>query len=190
MFTNLLSLAFILFIPGAYGCYPIWIRKSDHFYAPRGLSCLNEVTRTEQYCEENDQSDWLVPRQQFNQNTHFIDASNVYGNNDARAELLRAAATDGTNNEEMMGKLTETNNKLLPTYDSDSSTCSLGCEMASGDVRATEMPGLASMHTLFFREHNRVAGLIKDEMKLNRYVKFLVQNSITRWCMAISQLIL
>ena len=37
--------------------------------------------------------------------------------------------------------------------------------MASGDVRATEMPGLASMHTLMFREHNRVAELIKPELE-------------------------
>ena len=31
----------------------------------------------------------------------------------------------------------------------------------SGDVRGTEMPALAAMHTVFIREHNRIARHLK-----------------------------
>ena len=33
--------------------------------------------------------------------------------------------------------------------------------LTAGDVRALEMPGLATMHTLWLREHNRLASEIK-----------------------------
>jgi len=169
---------------GEEGCYNLWIRSSDHFYAPRGLSCLNVVVRTNEYCKENqvwyDNTTGLVPRQQFNQDTHFIDSSNVYGNNVARAKLLRSNQPYG-DPQDGMGQLEAGTHNLLPTFNRTGTfnntealfgkgngiDCDVGCTMASGDVRATEMPGLASMHTLMFREHNRLAKLIKEESDTN-----------------------
>ena len=77
--------------------------------------------------------------------TAFVDASNVYSSDDDSLTALRT--NDGT------GKLLTGENELLPV-DAEAEV-----EVA-GDVRAIEMPGLAAMHTLFVREHNRVCDLI------------------------------
>ena len=45
-----------------------------------------------------------------------------------------------------------TEGRLLPKLEGDD-----GPEFAGGDVRARENPGLATLHTLFVREHNRIA---------------------------------
>ena len=71
----------------------------------------------------------------------------MYSSDDITQESLRSL--DGT------GKLITGDNDLLPT-DAES-----GDEFA-GDVRAREMPGLAAMHTLFMREHNRICDLINE----------------------------
>jgi hypothetical protein len=95
--------------------------------------------------------DPAYPRQQLNQITHYIDASNVYGSNDIRAALLRA--NDGT------GRLIVSPGDLLPFntlgFPNAGGT---GPELfLAGDVRANEQVGLTALHTLFVREHNRLA---------------------------------
>lgn len=94
------------------------------------------------------------PRQQLNANTSFLDASMVYGSDLARASVLRAW-TDG--------RLATSPGDLLPfnTAGQPNETLHIVPEeehYLAGDVRANEQPGLISMHTIFMREHNRVAG--------------------------------
>lgn len=83
------------------------------------------------------------PRQQINQITAWIDGSNVYGSDDATAASLRTHVD---------GKLKMSPNDLLPLVNG---------AFVAGDVRAMEQAGLTAMHTLFVREHNRLAEQIK-----------------------------
>jgi hypothetical protein len=91
------------------------------------------------------------PRQQLNEVTAFVDASNVYGSDEERASALRT--NDGT------GKLKTSAGNLLP-FNTDGLPNAGGPSPAlfvAGDVRANEQVALTVMHTLFVREHNRLA---------------------------------
>ena len=86
-----------------------------------------------------------IPRWQINSITSYIDASNVYGSDQATADSLRTIAD---------GKLATSSGGLLPPINGDS-------DFLAGDVRANENVGLTAIHTLFVREHNRLAARIK-----------------------------
>lgn len=95
-------------------------------------------------------------REQINTITAFIDGSNVYGSDDERAHALRTFSG---------GKLKTQagpDGDLLP-YNTfgleNASSFPVPPEtlFAAGDVRANEQVGLIAFHTLFVREHNRLA---------------------------------
>lgn len=96
------------------------------------------------------------PREQLNEITAWIDASNVYGSEEERARALRTL--DGT------GELKMSDGDLLP-FNIDGLANAGGGDptlFLAGDVRANEQTGLAVMHTLFVREHNRLARIYAD----------------------------
>ena len=97
------------------------------------------------------------PRQQLNQITAWIDASNVYGSDQDRSDELRLF--DGS------GRLKTSPGGLLPfNTNGFSNAGGPGPELfLAGDVRANEQVGLIAMHTLFVREHNRLAALYAAE---------------------------
>ena len=96
------------------------------------------------------------PRQLPNNITAWIDGSNIYGSDDERAEFLRTFQD---------GKLKVSEGNLLPFNDPNHSIENddpRGGDPSSlfvaGDVRSNENSVLVSMHTMFVREHNRIAG--------------------------------
>jgi peroxidase len=95
------------------------------------------------------------PRQQLNNITSYLDGSMVYGSDPQRAAALRTL--DGT------GQLKTSEKNLLP-YNIDGLPNAGGPSpllFLAGDVRANEQVGLTVMHTLFVREHNRLAKKIR-----------------------------
>ncbi|MFG0317525.1 MAG: peroxidase family protein [Planctomycetota bacterium JB042] len=93
-------------------------------------------------------------RQQVNELTAYIDASNVYGSDPVRAAALRTL--DGTGRlKTSAGDLLPYNVAGLPNAPSTDPAFFL-----AGDLRSNEQVGLTAMHTLWVREHNRLADLI------------------------------
>jgi hypothetical protein len=93
------------------------------------------------------------PRQQPNDITAFIDGSQVYGSDSARALALRTLVG---------GRLKTSAGNLLPFNTMGLANDNPLGEPATslfvaGDVRANENIELTSLHTLFVREHNRWA---------------------------------
>src|SRR5581483_8006112 len=87
-------------------------------------------------------------RQQVNVNSHWIDGSQVYGSDTARAQELRTL--DGTGHLKVStGNFLPFNVNALPNQPNNSSNFFL-----AGDVRANENSPLTALQTLFMREHN------------------------------------
>ncbi|MFC7338206.1 peroxidase family protein [Haloferula chungangensis] len=97
-------------------------------------------------------------REQVNENTSFIDASNVYGSDSVRAYALRKLDGSG----ELKTSSSE-HGDLLPYNEGgeENAPDSSGIWFLAGDVRANEQVGLTAMHTLFVREHNHWAAEFK-----------------------------
>jgi len=140
-------------------CFPIEIPEEDPFYMQHGQRCMHFVRSMP------------APQlgcsfgfgEQQNQITGFHDGSNVYGSDDEEIEKLR----------EKKGGLLKTYKpadpegpKTLLPQETDKHECEIEqrkqetenrkCFLA-GDSRANEQPGLTAFHTVWVREHNRLA---------------------------------
>ena len=100
------------------------------------------------------------PRDQVNKITAFIDASNVYGSDARRTSALRTNDGTGRLRTSGSGRLLPYNADRLANDDGGSARRGL---FFAGDVRANEHVGLTALHTLFVREHNRLAAAIASE---------------------------
>ncbi|MCB1866739.1 MAG: peroxidase family protein [Chromatiales bacterium] len=132
----------------------ISVPVGDPFFDPDATGSATIPFNRSLYAAESG-VDADTPRIQVNEITGWIDASNVYGSDDARARALRTL--DGT------GRLKTSAGNLLP-FNVDGLSNAGGTSDAlfvAGDVRANEQVGLTVMHTLFVREHNRQADRIR-----------------------------
>ena len=95
-------------------------------------------------------------RAQVNSITSFIDASMVYGSDDERANALRTFVG---------GALITSSGELLPfnTAGLENAGGTGATLFLGGDVRANENVLLTSMHTVFLREHNRIAAELASQ---------------------------
>ncbi|VDM96570.1 unnamed protein product, partial [Thelazia callipaeda] len=126
-------------------CYAIEITNNDSFY-PKSIKCLSYVrtaTSPRKLCS-------LGPREQANQATSFLDASQIYGSITERSKKLRAYKNG-------------LNNILLPKT-SDRTCGNINnlqpCFLAGGEL-TNLIPTHTAIHTLWLRQHNKIAKELK-----------------------------
>lgn len=141
-------------------CWPIPVPQNDPYFP--ALNTTSGRPHCIAFTRSLPGQQRLGPREQLNQNTAFIDASQIYGNDRCDASDLREGI-DGRLNTSL--PLTGRGKHLLPK-----TTKNKECKAASGycfyggDSRASEQPGLAAMHTIFLREHNRLTAQLKVKL--------------------------
>jgi len=151
-------------------CIPIEIPDDDRIWGRRGRTCF-EVHRSLVAlaipdCAASPQ------REQWDALTHFLDSSNVYGSTvmeardvrdgmllkvNPRSELIRGGGGRSVLPACANDRANRNNNACAgPCQERDRS-----CKIA-GDQRVNEQIGLTSHHTLWLREHNRLAAALES----------------------------
>eukprot|EP00918_Siedleckia_nematoides_P074983 GHVU01163891.1.p1 GENE.GHVU01163891.1~~GHVU01163891.1.p1 ORF type:complete len:408 (+),score=26.79 GHVU01163891.1:293-1516(+) len=148
-------------------CFPIPIADDDPRI--RHHRCIG-VTRSSAVCGSGMTSVFfnsISVREQVNQITSYIDASNVYGSSEEEALHLREFSRFDNGFLRMGQVLRDSGKGMLPPNDGQLIDCQIDpnrkhvpCFLA-GDARANEQLGLLSMHTIWMREHNRIAEQLK-----------------------------
>ena len=143
---------------GANESEDIQIPSGDPDFDPSGSGTV-VIPFNRALFDPNSGTDVSNPREQENEITSWIDGSMVYGSDTDRKTALREAGTPF---------LKTSTGDLLP-FNTDGLSNANGFVtdatslFLAGDVRANEQVGLATMHTLFVREHNRLATRFLDD---------------------------
>ncbi|XP_069470953.1 myeloperoxidase-like [Ambystoma mexicanum] len=141
-------------------CFPLKIPPNDPRFTNRS-DCI-PMFRSAPACVEGS-----TVREQINILTSFIDASQVYGSDMPLANKLRNL----TNQLGLMAvnqRFTDNGREYLPFDTMEVDFCTLTNRSSGipcflgGDPRVSEQPGLTAFHTLFVREHNRVARQLRQ----------------------------
>uniref|UniRef100_A0A0K0EPD7 peroxidase n=1 Tax=Strongyloides stercoralis TaxID=6248 RepID=A0A0K0EPD7_STRER len=128
-------------------CIPIKISPKDVNESFKKKECL-KMSRSAPVCGTGQ----TTPRQQLNENTGFIDGSTIYGSSSKDLHKFREGRTGFL-------KMTAFNSKMFLPFDTSKCISKQSCvaSFVTGDIRGNLFIGLASIHMLFAREHNRIA---------------------------------
>ena len=130
----------------------IAIPSGDEIFDPAGTGAMTMRFSRSHY-DHNTGTSTTNPREQVNEITAYLDGSNVYGSDATRALALRTLSG---------GRMKTSAGNLLPlnTFGLENDTGGPADPTqfyVAGDIRANEQVGLTAVHTLFVREHNRLA---------------------------------
>lgn len=151
-------------------CYPIEVPDKDPRITNR--RCIDFV-RSSSTCGSGMTSVFfgkIVPREQINQLTSYLDASQVYGYSEQFSRDLRNISLEGEDSGYLREGVHFPNQKSMLPFASptDGIDCRRNLEESSvncftaGDIRVNEQVGLLSMHTIWMREHNRIASFFNE----------------------------
>uniref|UniRef100_A0A914HET5 Peroxidase n=1 Tax=Globodera rostochiensis TaxID=31243 RepID=A0A914HET5_GLORO len=158
--------------PGHPECFPISVSGDDPRF--RGMVTCLDYARTMVAPRSPNCS--LGTREQANQATSFLDASFIYGSSSDQSYRLRAlrdgklmvTRENGHNAGETRRELPPTMETIGGPQAAQPPKCAsrgLGACFVSGSEQVNFLPSLTALHTLFIRQHNRVATQL---MALNR----------------------
>ncbi|XP_017269351.1 eosinophil peroxidase [Kryptolebias marmoratus] len=151
-------------------CFPIKFPADDPRFENSSEECM-PFSRSAPACGSGNTGHIFgasTLRQQMNTLTAFLDMGQVYGADDVKAEMLRDLSNDkgllrvnkeyNDNGREflpfttMMTNMCATRRRITNNETAQEVPCFI-----AGDDRVDENIGLTSVHTLFMREHNRLA---------------------------------
>ncbi len=132
-------------------CFNIRIPDNDYYNIDR--TCMpflrSAASPRDPHCS-------LGPREQLNMLTHWLDMSQLYGSSDERTNQLRLFKQGLLK----YSQIAESDFEFLPKR-RKSCPIESKCYMA-GETRAEDNAFLLSMHTIWLREHNRLARGLSD----------------------------
>ncbi|XP_035896814.1 chorion peroxidase-like [Anopheles stephensi] len=133
------------------GCMPIPVSSGDDFYSQYGVRCIHFMRSAVAPMRDCDS---VGHGRQLSGVSHFIDGSAIYGASSKQAHELRAH--EGGRLKSLFHRRFHNE---LPPLDRTKDACDPGAEMCflTGDARSNQLISLVAVHTLFLREHNRLA---------------------------------
>ncbi|XP_064485393.1 peroxidase-like [Ornithodoros turicata] len=134
-------------------CLPIYVEPTDPFFSKLNIDCINFVRSAG--CTDCT----ISHREQTDQQTAFLDASNVYGA--SKTDLMNVRDPEDPALLALRPESGLLPVSLIPTSDGCSDLRRSKLCFRAGDRRVNQQPGITSMQTIFARQHNRLAHELK-----------------------------